>query len=579
MASTFGLFESAKSGLSVAMQQLNVTEQNIANVNTEGYTRQRMLTSAKEPPIASYLIAQLSKTAVGQGVEATGIQQIRSEYLDQQYRNLNSGYSHMTKRSESLTYLTGLLNELKDKGTLKNSINNFFSALNTFSQDTSSKEFRTNVQQQALSMTQSFNNVYEEMQSLWYEQNDSINIVTQKINAMAQELAQLNDAIASAVQTGGTANDLNDERNLLLDQLSGYVNITYALNPDNDNMVDVRIGGLSLVEGKTANEIQVDSAYDHTAQIDSLTKQIAELNATTVSVPATEEANKVAIENLVTQLRNYVDVDEPNYEDSTVVDITFGGVPLVTGIEYFPAASAVESDLDAWIAFNRNNLTLNGLELSMENGTVKGGQLYSNMEMILSRSALNPGIPHYMEQLNTFVQEMAENLNMINQSGWTYPEETESKSGIPFFRVPDNEYSKITAGNFTLSDEVLASVYNIAGSSEKVVLGTDPTNSGNNEVALQLFKDLVNSGYHDKLNSIVVNLAIAANTSESISDTKQSLLASVDTQRRSLSSVSLDEETTNLIVFQQSYNAAARIISVLDEMLNTMINNMGITGR
>jgi flagellar hook-associated protein 1 FlgK len=77
----------------------------------------------------------------------------------------------------------------------------------------------------------------------------------------------------------------------------------------------------------------------------------------------------------------------------------------------------------------------------------------------------------------------------------------------------------------------------------------------------------------------VVNLAIAANTSESIMDTKQSLLASVDTQRKSLSAVSLDEETTNLIIFQQSYNAAARIISVLDDMLNTMINNMGITGR
>ena len=71
----------------------------------------------------------------------------------------------------------------------------------------------------------------------------------QKVNSIAQKIAELNDAIASAVQTGGTANELNDERNLLLDQLSGYVNITYNWNEDNDNMIDV-IGGLTLVGGK-----------------------------------------------------------------------------------------------------------------------------------------------------------------------------------------------------------------------------------------------------------------------------------------------------------------------------------------
>ena len=78
MLSTFGAFEAAKTGLSISMQQFNVTEQNIANANTDGYTRQRILTSAKEPASSSYLIAQLNNPNVGQGVKATGIQQIRS---------------------------------------------------------------------------------------------------------------------------------------------------------------------------------------------------------------------------------------------------------------------------------------------------------------------------------------------------------------------------------------------------------------------------------------------------------------------------------------------------------------------
>jgi flagellar hook-associated protein 1 FlgK len=584
MASTFGIFESAKSGLSVAMQQLNVTEQNIANVNTEGYTRQRILTSAKEPPISKYLIAQLSKTAVGQGVEATGIQQIRSAYLDQQYRTLNSGYNYSASRNESLTYLTGLYNELHDDSSLTTSIGNFFSALNTFSSDTSSKEFRTNVQQQALSMTQSFNNVYEEMQSLWHEQNDSINTVSQKINSIAQKIAELNEAIAGAVQTGGTASDLNDERNLLLDQLSGYVNITYSLNAANDNMIDVKIGGLTLVDGKSANDVEVGSISDLASQIAQINK---DMTAGTVSVADGQAAITALIDEIDTYTTAVIDYA---FDGTTnLATVTYDGVDLVTSTGAVPADVIADGNLDVWINLNRNNLTLGGTELSIENGTVKGGQLYSNMEMITSRSALSPGIPYYMDQLNTFVREIAENLNTISRSGWTYPDgTTPSRTNINLFKVPSYDdgsgtivydYTKVTAGSFTLSDEVIESAYNIAGSSSEVLLDGNSTHSGNNAKALELFKDLANSGYYDKLNSIVGNLAIAANTSGSIMDTKQSLIRSVDTQRKSVSAVSLDEETTNLIIFQQSYNAAARIITTIDEMLNTMINNMGITGR
>ncbi len=587
MSSTFGVFESAKSGLSVSMQQLNVTEQNIANVNTTGYTRQRILTSAKEPATSVYLISQLNDTLVGQGVESTGIQQIRSTYLDQQYRNLNSAYTASSSRDDALTYLTGLYNELDDDSSLTTSIGDFFSALSTFSSDTSSEEYRTNVQQQAASMTQNFNNVYEEMQSLWNDQNDSIDTVSQQINSIAQKISQLNDSIASAAQTGGTANDLNDERNLLLDELSGYTNITYSLNANNSNMVDVQIGGLSLVDGTTANEIEVDSSADHSTEIDALTTKIADINAQITAGTMTSADGQTAIATLVTQLGDYATVTTSvNATDSNLTDVSFNGVPLVTGATSFASATAVESDLTAWVAYNRNTLTLNGNELSSDNGTVTSGQLYSNMQLVTSQDASSPGIPYYMDQLNTFVREMAENLNTINQSGWTYPDGTAvSTTGVNLFNVPSYvdstgttvyDYSQVTAGNFSLSSEVQQSVFNIAGSSSEVDLTADSTESGNNTNALALFKDLANSTYYDKLNSIVSNLSIAASTNTSIMDTKKSLLDSVDTQRQSLSAVSLDEETTNLIVFQQSYNACARVITTIDDMLNTLINTMGV---
>lgn len=561
------------------MQQLNVTQQNISNVNTEGYTRQRILTSAKEPATSVYLISQLSKALVGQGVEMTGVQQIRSSYLDQQYRNLNSGYNYSSARNSSLTYLDGLCNELDEDGSMTKAIGNFFSALNTFSSNTSNKENRTNVQQQALSMTQSFNNVYEEMQSLWNDQNDSVSTVSQEINAIAQKIAKLNDSIASSVQTGGTANDLKDEQNLLLDQLSGYVNITYSVNADNANMVDVKIGGLQLVEGKTANAIGIDRASDHQTAINNILTAIANDNLDPVANAADLALQKSALQAL------------GNFAFSTNasggMDVAMGGVALVTDTAVTSTVEdAADSDLSAWVAYHRNNLTLNGSVLSIGSGTVTAGQLYANIELIENQSALSPGIPYYMDQLNILVREMAENLNTISRSGYTYPDgTTPSITGVNLFKVPSHvdpvsgdtvyDYSKVTAGSFSLSDEVLASAYNIAGSSSQVVLNGDSTDTGNNEIALKLSNDLTNSGYYDKLNSIVGNLAIVSKTSTSIMDTQKSLLKSVDTQRQSTSAVSLDEETTNLIMFQQSYNACSRVITTLSEMLDTLINSMG----
>lgn len=561
------------------MQQLNVTQQNISNVNTEGYTRQRILTSAKEPATSVYLISQLTKALVGQGVEMTGVQQIRSAYLDQQYRNLNSEYNYSSARNSSLTYLDGLYNELDEESGMTTAIGNFFSALNTFSSNTSSKEYRTNVQQQALSMTQSFNNVYEEMQSLWNDQNDSISTVAQEMNAIAQKIAKLNDSIASCVQTGGTANDLKDEQNLLLDQLSGYANITYSVNADNANMVDVKIGGLQLVDGKTANMIGIDRASDHQTAINNILTAIANDNLDPVANAADLAIQKSALQAF------------GNFSFSTNasggMDVTMGGVALVTDTAVTSTVEdAADNDLSAWVAYHRNNLTLNGSALSIGSGTVTSGQLYANMELIENQSALSPGIPYYMDQLNTLVREMAENLNTISRSGYTYPDgTTPSVSGVNLFEVPSHvdpvsgdtiyDYSKMTAGSFSLSDEVLASANNIAGSSSQVILNGNSTETGNNIIALKLFKDLTGSAYYDKLNSIVVNLAIASNTSTSIMDTQKSLLKSVDTQRQSTSAVSLDEETTNLIMFQQSYNACSRIITTLDEMLDTLINSMG----
>ncbi|MGE4354052.1 MAG: flagellar hook-associated protein FlgK [Oscillospiraceae bacterium] len=591
MASTFGILETAKSGLSVARQNLNITGHNLSNTDTVGYTRQRLNTSAIDPATSTYLIAQDGTDSAGRGVEVLGIEQIRSSYLDTQFRNLNSDYSYTESRAQALTYLEGLYNELDDDSGLTTAIKNFFSALNTFSNDTSSQEYRTNVQQQALSLTESFNIVYGEMTDLWNDQNDSISTTADSINSMATKMAELNSAIAQYERTGDTANDLRDERNLLLDELSGLVNVTYCNNEDNSSMVDVQIGGVDLVIGNTAEQIQVDSPSDHLTEINALTSQIADANANIALAVANGDPTADYIDEIsgyLDELDQYVSTSFSQDADG-ITDVTFSGVSLVSGSTPTAIEEASSVDINAWIELYRNNLSLNGEALSTSAGNVTGGELCAHMEMITETGSDNSGIPSYMVQLNSLAREIAQNINEIHSDGYTYPDGSQtSQTGINFFDVPvvsdgaggfDEDYSQITAGNFTLSDDVMSSVFNIAGSSEAVDTSADATETGNNATALLMFNDLNNSDYYGSLNSIVGQLAIAVDTNESILDTQQSLLNSVDSQRTSISGVSVDEETANLIVYQQSYNACARMVTTIDEMMDTLVNNTGIVGR
>ncbi|MGI5935639.1 MAG: flagellar hook-associated protein FlgK [Oscillospiraceae bacterium] len=583
MASTFGGLETAKSGLVAARTSIDVTGHNIANANTVGYTRQRVLTSAREPGQGTYLISQFYNKRVGQGVDILEIQQLRSSYLDQQYRILNGDYMYSDKRVQSLTYLEGLFNELDEESGLTTSIENFYSALNVFSSDTSSLEYRTNVQQQALGMIHNFNVVYDEMKDLWHNQNDSISVAANRINAIAKELKYLNEAIASYERSGQPANDLRDERNLLLDELSGLVNITYAVNSDNPSMIDVKIGGLSLVSGSTFNQIEINSLSSRIEEINGFAKDIADLNKKLLDDSLTDPertALQDEIQEKINQFKTAFDkygiTTAENPQNSMLTDVSFNGVLLVSG-------SNVCDTVDTLIQFNRNYLTLYGNELSIEAKTVTGGQLYSHMEMITGEEANSPGIPYYMKQLNLLAQDIARTINEVHKTGWTYPYGgNESTDNINFFYVPSDggmeNYDLITAGNFALDGKILESAYNIAGSAKKVDLSSGSTETGNNEVARRLLNTINDGNFFGKLNSIVGHLAIEIDSSRSILDTRESLINSVDKQRMSISGVDLDEEATNLIVFQQTYAACARVVTAIDEMLSIMINNMGRVG-
>lgn len=515
MSSTFRGLETGRSGINAAMIALEVTGQNIANENTEGYTRQRVVSSAIKPPGSRYLISQVYNRMVGQGVKIEQIEQLRSEYLDDQFRKLNTTYDYYEYRMQGLSYLTGVMNELDETGSVTVALDGFTSAITILTQDASSEEYRLNLQQKAFTLTKTLNYKYEEMISLANSQNDSVYTTVNGINSIAEQFAHLNKSIAEYERNGQAANELRDDRNLLLDKLSGYVNIEYDFNAENDSMLDLKIGGVSLVTGKEFNTIQMTPAA------------------------------------------------EPN--------------PL-TGI-------------------NRYELTLDGTELqtqytaqSGEPVNITGGELYAHIEMLENSSSENAGIPYYVSKLNELCQHIAKTVNTSHHNGYTFPDEEngfQSVQNVDFFEVPAADdgtgnmvpdYSLITAGNFAVSDAVTQSVWNIAASDQLVDLNAIVTQSGNAGNMLALQSAFEKAKIYDELNTTVAHVAVSTETCQGLLDTSDSLRGSVDSQRKSISSVSRNEETTNLIMYQQSYEASARMITTIDQMLDKLINGTGTVG-
>lgn len=239
--------------------------------------------------------------------------------------------------------------------------------------------------------------------------------------------------------------------------------------------------------------------------------------------------------------------------------------------------------------------------------TIQGGTLKGYYDMRDGDTSENYGIEYILDQLDMFAQAVTAIFNDINQSGWTIPREengNKSVNGLDFFDnqgTPD--CSAVNALNLKISEAIQQSIWNIAGSSAKVVIPENPntqlsdesynSNEGNNENALK-FAAISMTNYADMLSAlnpdikvgnldefitgIVSELGVQAEYYKTMNENQSVVLDSIDQQRRSTSDVSIDEEITNMITYLKSYQASSRMITAIDEMLDKLINGTGRVG-
>lgn len=542
MISTFHGLETARRALSSAQGALYTTGHNIANANTPGYSRQRVNLVPGEPFPNPSLNRPAIPGQLGTGVKIDSIQRYREEFLDLQYRAENSKYGYWQARTDALTKMEDIMNEPSESG-IANNLDKFWTALQDLSVHPEDSGARSVVRQRGIALAETFNYVSDSLKMIQRDLQKKTEATMQQINSLIRQINNINLQIAKVEPHGYVPNDLYDRRDLLVDELSTYLNIKVervnsggAPSPVAEGLYTIKLidengreMGVTLVDGK---RFETQELYIKYEELDGGEKGLIE--KLYFGPPKTLESTpKDQLENV-------------------------GGITAFE-IDQFRSYGRLLAEVEAFGYYGKDEL----------GNTVEKG-VYPDM----------------INKLDIMVYTFVQEFNRVHRQGWSLNDiKNGERAGHNFFEF-DADLSnppKGAASSIRVSDAILAELDNIAAAS--TVGGSEAfSGDGSNALALANVKDtLLNFGgsttnVHSFYQGVIGQMAVDTNEADRMTRNSDTLRQSVDEKRMSLSSVSLDEEFTNMIKFQHAYNAAARNITIIDEMLDRIINGMGRVG-
>jgi len=540
MRSTFYGLEIARKGLHVNQANLEVTAHNIANANTKGYSRQQVVQKSIEPMTSWGFATTYGGYAIGGGVDIQQVRQIRDAYLDMQYRKESTGLGEWEVKRDMLAYIEAIFNEPSDSG-ISTVLNDFFNALQALSLNPEDPTTRATVQQRALALTENIRNVYEKLEGLQMEANQAIISHVNEINSYAKEIAALNEQIFKFESTGRSANDLRDQRNLIIDKLSKIVQV--SVHEDASGRFRVDISGQTLVNHTKVYELDV--------------------------IPRSSSVSAMRYPK-----NNHVDVDD-------LVEVVWKD----TGENVNITGGILKGFIDMRDGIGGREQPLPGVPEELSGTAPVPGHLQP-----APNQNTEYGIPYYMRMWNLFAHTLMITFNEIHSQEYTLNGDT----GKNFFSdgtanfdpaAPQQPIAKF----ITISDEIRNDWNNIAAiylDEEDINNGVDPADAkGNNKNILRLL-DLRHKTYVPECDNmdnftkaLISTLGVSSRQASHMADNQEILVGEMDKRRESIMGVSLDEEMANMVRFQHAYNASARILTAIDEMLDTLINRVGLAGR
>ncbi|MCB2356285.1 flagellar hook-associated protein FlgK [Clostridium estertheticum] len=589
MSGLFSTLNVGVRGMTAQQGAIDVTSHNIANANTDGYSRQRVTMETTRP-------SNTSPGQMGTGVQISSITRIRDTYLDYQVRAENGTMGLNEGKDNVLSQVETVFNGLSDTG-VATLINKVYASWQTLSTSPQLSNTRTVVAQQSKALTDQLNSIYNQLKTVKDDCKAVIKQDVVDINSMLDQIDKLNQQIKEVKIGGDEPNDLLDKRDLLEDKLSTKFGITIekkTYGGEDLKATDGATGDLTLVKSdltddvkrfsyvssitpkKDTNGIVISGTYDVTYY------KNGDMSSDNNKVTMTMELSKNAYTSLdqgrvlVADKDGYaVDKDGKKIAGMEFIggDIVGTQIPLATGTTYQ--------------LFNPTT------------GELKG---YMDVQV---------DIDTYVNQLNNLAKGIAFSVNAIHSGTSTASDAGNEKDVFNFFvnSIKPNAAgeAEITAGNITVNSLIINDPMLIKVGTGNPPGPTDGTRAAaiaklkdvkfkiqgisDNSTRTQFLSDntvvegsstalLTISSAPDGMTvgsyftTIVNGLAITVQGASQNVTNHGALLSKLEESRTSTSGVSLDEEMANLIQYQHAYAANAKIISTVDELLDLIVNGL-----
>lgn len=633
MKSSFFEFNVAITGLYTARAGLETVSHNISNANTRGYSRQVALIKANTP-----LSLHTGRGMVGTGSQAYSVVQIRDFYLDKKYWNGMATLGEYNVKRSQLSLTQTILSELEGTG-LSTQFNNFFDSIQDLITNTGDATYRNSVIQSAESLTTFLKDTYEAFVKQQKDINEEVKAVVATINNLGTQIHTLNEKIRIAEAAGDNANDLRDQRATLVDDLSKYINVEVSEVDygDGDKRFFVKINGQDFVMN---NNLRLLSVRDRTYETDNVTKagvRNAEDIAAMYDIYWGDSNHKFDMysETLSGELKGLIDLRDGNNGNYAKFSYPAGAYDAATGeltvdlsllSRYDLAASGgvltltdgttgqiVELTYDSYDIDNASGTAT--FKLAWKDATEKGkidtyfGRLEAGGGTVEAGKTTDyKGIPYYLSRLNNLARTFASAINFglkLNGeavagvtghiNGWNLNEEQGDPPTLFFtYRDPiTGEYVNYNAfdngGGYSIY-----TIYNITANNLYVnpelltnprLLNASSTQTGgvdNNQVLLSMLRintddTLFSEGkLLDYIIGMTGELAIDVKQATNFETNYSTLTVQVDNQRLSVMGVSINEEMVDMIRFNQQYQAASRLINIIDGIYDTLCNRLGL---
>jgi len=444
MSGIFGTLNTATKGLLAQQTALHTASHNISNANTEGFSRQRVQMQAD----LSYTLAGIGQ--LGTGVKMESVVRMTDDYVNKQIRNENSSYEQYNVKSQTLDQLEITLNEPSTTGINFN-LNEMFNAWQELSKNPESLSAKTIVVEKSKALVETINHIANQIESLKVETNDQINKNILDFNTTIDKIDSLNKQIFNISVKGEVPNDLLDQRDLLLKDLSSIAKVD--VNFDKYGRAEINLGEKIVLNGESKNTLTKNAVGEFVVGADK-------------------------------------------------IDITTGKIK-----GYLESIEVLED---------------------------------------------------VISQLDDFVKSMATEVNNLHNP---------DSAGKDIFTDIDSAKSVKVNPDINNDNELILPGYT--------------TYKGDGQRALdisKLNKKILDDGstITGKYNDVVTRVGISKQQSDNIVANQEVLLNQLILKRESTSGVSIDEEVTNVLKYQKAYEANARVISVLNDMLDVLINRTGV---